>query len=328
MINSDKKNKVIFRTICFIMVFVVLFAYIEAISYDGKGIYPGWAYVYEDEIDVLIMGSSQAHSSFDAAYLTQQLNKSTVVLASGSQDIKQTYFNLLEVLKYQKPDIVFIESHSVIDDTLSWMMKNNNHGLILINLDGMKMSLTKLRSAFSTMGFEGYGVFQIMRNAGKTQRLISALSNIGKRTRNIFYPRNYVLNQARGYALFDATQDFGEKKWNDNLVPVIDYDFVLPKENVKYMEKIIRLCDKNDIDLEFVKVPQVKKSEMTSGHLAMIRLIEEKNYDVNAYNLMDPTVGLDFEMDDFGDINHLNAKGSKKTSDWLLNHLIQYYSNK
>ena len=201
MTSDGKNKKVLIRAIVFVMLFVALFAFLEAFTYDYSTAYDGWAYVYTDDIDILIMGSSEAHASFDAPYITQQTGKSTVILSSGAQSAKQIYFNLLEVLKYQKPELIVVEEFSIVEDTLSWMKENNLYGLALANLDGMKMSPLKLRAAFSTLGFEGYGVFQIMREAGKTERFIYSAQHIQSRLTHLFDPERKELSPTRGTVL-------------------------------------------------------------------------------------------------------------------------------
>ena len=63
MFGSDKKPYVIIRAVIFVAVFVLLFVFLEALTYDHNLAYDGWPYVYESDIDVLIMGSSQADVS-------------------------------------------------------------------------------------------------------------------------------------------------------------------------------------------------------------------------------------------------------------------------
>lgn len=328
MFGNDKKINVIIRAVAFVLVFICIFWYIEAISYNYRDIYDGWRYVYRDNIDVLIMGSSQVHSSIEAKYITEKTGKSVVLLSSGAQNIKQTYYNLLEVVKYQKPDLIVIESLSVIEDTLKWMRDNGVNGLALQNLDGMKMSPIKLRAAFSVLGFEGYGVFQIMREAGKTERLIGALKHIKSRTKSIFNPVQIDLHPERGFVPKDKSLKVTKEQYDRRNDYVIDENFEFLKENVKYMEKVINICMKNDIDIEFVKTPLIKNQNCMSGHLALVKYLKEKEYDIKAYNLMEEKYNVNLLQEDHADINHVSVTGARKISEWFVEHLNQYYKEK
>ena len=200
MFGSDKKPFVIIRAVVFVIVFVLIFTFLEALTYDYDKVYDGWKYIYDGDIDILIMGSSQAHATFDAKKITEETGKSTVILSSGAQSVKQIYFNLMETLKYQKPELIIVEEFSIIEDTLTWMKETNSEGLALTNLDGMKMSPLKLRAAFSTLGFNGYGVFQIMRESGKTERFIFAITHLPLAIERIFMPKGKFVLRSAGNA--------------------------------------------------------------------------------------------------------------------------------
>jgi hypothetical protein len=327
MFRSDKKINVIIRSIAFVLVFIIIFSYVEAISYNNRDIYDGWRYVYRDKIDVLIMGSSQVHSSFEAKYITEQTGKSVVLLSSGAQNIKQTYYNLLEVVKYQKPDLIVIESLSVIEDTLKWMRNKGVNGLALQNLDGMKMSPLKLRAAFSVLGFDGYGVFHIMREAGKTERIMSAFKHIKSRTKKIFNPVEIDLHPERGFVPKDKSLKITKEQYDRRDDYVIDDNFQLLEENVKYMEKVINICIENDIDIEFVKTPLIKNQNSMSGHLALLKYLEENEYDIKAYNLMEKKYGVEMLQEDYADVNHVSVSGARKISEWFAGHIKEYYKD-
>ena len=320
--KSDGKNKkVLIRAIIFVMLFVLLFAFLEAFTYDYSTAYDGWAYVYTDDIDILIMGSSEAHASFDAPYITEQTGKSTVILSSGAQSAKQIYFNLIEVLKYQKPELIVVEEFSIVEDTLSWMKENNLYGLALANLDGMKMSPLKLRAAFSTLGFEGYGVFQIMREAGKTERFIYSAQHAKSRLTHLFDPERKELSPTRGTVLTIPESTATVTQYEESLTREIDEGFKLPKENIIYMDKIIELCQENGIVIEFIKTPLIKNASSISGHYAIRKHLDEMGYDIKTYNLMDTEIGGDYLYEDFADLNHVSKSGMQKVSDWFVNHI-------
>lgn len=327
MVSKVKKHNVIIRALAFVLLFFVLFSYIEAVSYNNTFQYTGWSYVYEGDIDVLIMGSSQAASSFDANYITQKTGKSTVILSSGAQSITQIYYNLLEVVKYQNPDVVIVESFSVIEDTLAWMEENQVQGLALINLDGMKMSPLKIRAAFGTLGFDGYSAFQIMRESGKTERLLYAIKNIAQKTKSIFRPKeSSSLNPSRGTIIYTPESIANDRQYEDSLNVQVDKNFTLPKDNIKYMKKMIKLCIENDITIEFIKTPLIKNKSSHSGHAAMVKILDEMEFNISAYNLMDDKYKLNLIKDDYSDVNHLSKTGMQKVSEWLVWHLEEYYN--
>ncbi len=325
MINSEKKSNLIIRCISFVLVFILIFAFIETLTYNHNLAYDGWQYVYTGDIDVLIMGSSQADASFDAGYITEQTGKSTVILSSGAQSVKQVYFNLLEVLKYQHPELIVVEEFSVIEDTLGWMDEMGLYGLALSNLDGMKMSPLKLWAAFSTLGFEGYGVFHCMREAGKTERFLFTLQHFKLQIKRVFHPKEKDLSPLRGTLLHHPETIATQEQYEASLIHNVDESFELPKENIEYMYKIIELCLKNGIEIEFIKTPLIKNTSSISGHFAIEKYLNQKDYEINTYNLMDTVYNLNLEKDDFTDVNHVSSSGMQKVSAWFSSHINEKF---
>ncbi len=326
MQNNDKKSRVIIRAIAFVIVFFLIFSFIEAFTYDHTKAFDGWAYIYDTDIDVLIMGSSQA-ASFDAAYISEQTDTNTVILSSGAQSIKQVYFNLKEALKYQSPDLVIVEEFSIIEDTLLWMKEEGLYGLALANLDGMKMSPLKLQAAFSTLSFDGYGVFHTMRESGKTERFIFAAKHLKLQLQRLFYPKERILQPLKGTILHNPDTFATLEQYEDSLAREIDESFILPSENVVYMEKVIKLCIENNVELELIKTPMIKNASSISGHYAIEKFLDNNNYNINAYNLMDKKYNLDCTFEDFSDINHVSESGMRKISDWLASHINEKFNN-
>lgn len=326
--KSDKKIHVIIRAAAFVMVFIAVFAFLEALVHDYTEYHAGWRYVYYDDIDVLIVGSSQVHYSIDAQYITNETNKSVVDLSSGAQSVKQSYYNLLEVFKHQKPDLLMLEAYGIIEDTMTWMENNDTTGLILNGIDDMNMSPQKLYSAFSMMGFEGYGVFHIMREAGKTERLIAAIKDIKHRTQNIFHRVPVELTAKRGYLRAEPGAMADDEEYARRLDVEIDPDFVIIEESLKYMDKIIELCEKNDVPLELVKTPLLKRKNILSGIAFLNNYFDEKGYNIRVYNLMDDEYGIVLKQEHYADINHLSYEGSVIVTRWFAEHIKEFYETK
>ena len=320
MFKSDKKPYVIIRALLFVAAFVLIFAFLEALTYDHNLAFDGWAYIYQTDIDIMIMGSSQA-GAFDAAYITEQTGKNTVILTSGAQGVKQIYFNLLEILKYQQPELVVVEEFSIIEDTLSWMEEQGVSGLALANLDGMRMSPLKLRAVFSTLGFEGYGVFHIMREAGKTERFIRAVKDLPQRLKSIFEPEERYMSPTKGTILYHPEYGPTRGQYEESLTRVPEENFALPEESVIYMDKIVDLCAEKDVKLEFIKTPLIKNQSSVSGHPVIAEHLKQTGSGVDTYNLMDGEYGLDMVFEDYTDVNHVSESGMRKLSDWFIAHL-------
>ena len=125
----------------------------------------------------------------------------------------------------------------------------------------------------------------------------------------------------RGTLLGEPTEYDLAEKFEESLVHEIDENFELNKQNIKYMEKIISLCQENGIELEFIKTPLIKNESSISGHAAIERYLNSKGYDIATYNLMDEKYGIVMTKDDYLDINHVSASGMLKVSEWFTEHI-------
>ncbi len=64
-----------------------------------------------NSLDVLCIGSSHAYYSFQPNVLWEQTGITSYVLGSTSQTLPCSYYLLKEALKYQKPEVVLLESY-------------------------------------------------------------------------------------------------------------------------------------------------------------------------------------------------------------------------
>lgn len=102
----------------------------------------------------------------------------------------------------------------------------------------------------------------------------------------------------------------------------------LVKENSKFLEKIVQLCQKNNINIVLVTLPAHKSyienlnQEQLNTVLTLAEKLEKKYNNCTYLNFLEHK---DFKNKDFYDGDHLNKNGSKKLSllvDEFLNNNI------
>lgn len=309
------------RFIIFIFLLLIVLASLEFVIYTNDDGPVGWTYVYNDEIDVLIMGSSHVYCSIDTPYINENLNKNTVALAQGCMNAEMAYFNLVEVLKYQHPDVIVLEAYSIITDVLYDTEGTDLDVLIRGNLNGMKPSLNKYQAAVSMLGINSYTVFEVFRK-DNSYKLWEFINNPYKTKQE-----DVSLNPGKGYQPMAIEQRFSDATYENRLYPDIDYNFKLPEENVKYFDKIIKLCNDYNVHLEIIKVPVLRTSEYISGCVAIQEFLDKNNHDLTLINLMEDKYKIPLEKIDYFDGDHLNKTGATKVADWFVEYLEDYYKN-
>ena len=119
---------------------------------------------------------------------------------------------------------------------------------------------------------------------------------------------------------------------NKNVKPVTNlptkrrlasYEF--PKEWIKYLDEIVKICKDNDIKLVLIKAPSIYPYWYEEYN----ENVEEyaKENEIDYYNLVEKAeeIGLDYQTDTYDGGLHLNFYGAKKLSRYFSKILKKNY---
>ena len=94
-----------------------------------------------------------------------------------------------------------------------------------------------------------------------------------------------------------------------------------------YLEKIKSLCDEHDIELILVSMPSPKNYNYKK-HNGIKKISDELGIKYIDFNLMTDELSFDWNTDMLDYNDHVNINGTAKTSDYLLNYIIENYDIK
>lgn len=265
-------------------------------------------YFAEDNntIDVLYLGSSNAFYDINPLVIYEKYGITGYVLGSGEQPIACSYYYLQEALKHQKPKVVVLDCLSVYATEGPGEEQNRKA------YDYMPLSVEKIASLKANIGEEesvASYIFPIIRYHGRIWDL---------KVRDftyLFANRDYPL---KGYAF--------SKQQVENL-PELNMDVVLHEnieiceKNKNYLMKIDELCKKNDIQLLFIKTPNIEWGRYE--HDKMTAQAEELGIPFIDYNSFYKELGITVE-ECFLDGAHLNYKGAEKLSQHLGETVVSF----
>lgn len=263
-------------------------------------------YEEEKDHDVIFIGDCEVYENFSPKVLWEQYGINSYIRGSAQQLIWQSYYLLEDTLRYEKPDVV-------IFNVLS--MKYNDpqkEAYNRMSLEGMRWSASKVKAIQASMTeaeeFADY-IFPILRYHSRWNELskedITYLFQTEKVSHNGYYMRVDVKpaeNVPEGNMLADY--QFGENAYD-------------------YLDKITRLCKKNDIELILIKAPSLYPYWYEEWE-AQIEEYAEKNdlkY-INFLELVEET-GLDFSQDTYDGGLHMNLFGAEKLSVYLGKYLTE-----
>ncbi len=272
-------------------------------KYMGKIVEGAMVAEYYGEVkdhDMVFVGDCELYENFDPVYLWKQYGINSYIRGSAQQLIWQSYYLMEETLQYEHPKVMVF---NVLSLQYNEPQKESYNRM---TLDGMRWSKTKIDdiNASMTKGeqFLDY-VFPILRFHSRWKELeqddFTYLFHKRQVTFNGYYMRTDVKpaeNVPEGKPL--GNYNFGDNAWD-------------------YMDRIVKLCRDNDVQLLLVKAPSLYpfwypqweeqvEEYAAANHLEYINFLE-----------LTEETGLDFQTDTYDAGLHLNLSGADKISDYF-----------
>lgn len=261
--------------------------------------------------DVIFVGSSTVHSGVDPRVLWKEQGISSFVRANASQTMWISYYMIEDALRCHKPELVCIDTTFIKygDDFVEEPSTRKA-------LDGMRLSLSKIRCIQASMGEDekmADYIIPLFRFHSRWKEL--TLDDF----RYAYYNKPVTVN---GYLPDDEVKaaDDGE------LVYTKEDNTEISKRNEEYLRKAIELCKNKDVQVMLFKVP-AHSSNWSRDYDEQINDIA-KEYGISYINFDDlnDEIGLDYSLDTPDAGSHLNSSGAKKFSEFLAGYIKDNYS--
>ncbi len=262
-----------------------------------------------DRVDVLFLGSSHVHCNVNTKLLWDEYGIAAYLCTSAEQPLWNSYYDLVDALKTQKPKLVVLDmyspAHVYEDFQPKWVEEN---------LDGMRPSLNKWRAVeASTQENRAEYLFGFLRYHTRYDRLNA------EDFENFFWNRKQR-QKWKGYTLLQNHAELIEQDLSH-----VTQSMPMTEKSQLYFDKILALTQKEGIALALVSAPYLPEESDQMVYHDIERLAQENNILFLNYNTtaMYREAGIDFSLD-FADHTHLNEEGGKKYTrhlgGWLKNH--------
>ena len=312
-------KKSVIRIFSFLIIITLVLLYCNSVlkpkSADGLSTYSAFYDLDKNTVDVLVLGSSHAFVNFSTDTLWSEYGISSFNLGGGVQPFWNTYYNLKEALKTQKPELIVLDAYAA---TLDFDYSDSNR--TRSNTFGMKWSMNKLKSI--CVSTDTSDTVDYLLSYSQYHTRYSSLQkgdfvdDFGSQTLDY----NWMGPDWKGQFLFNTS----------NHVDMTDVSNVnvetplLPKEE-EYYRKIIELAQDENIPIVVVVVPYALDESEQSKYLAAERIAEEYGVEFINYNLMLDEIGLDCDSD-YHDFAHMTAIGASKYTKFVADHLKENYT--
>lgn len=258
-----------------------------------------------EQMDVLFVGSSHSYRSFSPMALWNQTGIASYNLATPKQSIPCTYYLIKEGIRLQHPKVVVLETYGIryIKDYDS---KAKLHEVV----DNIPLNATKIEMMkdfmSETMGFH--------------EQLEFAFPIIKYHSRwNALSPEDITPQKTwiRGFWMEGKIRVQKEPK-------EVTEEKKIYAKNIEYLDKIIELCEENNMELVLVQAPMANSDyykTVCSKMNTLKRYAEDKEI---PYITLDNEIVLDYSID-FMDEGHLNFIGAEKATEYMGNWLKEHY---
>lgn len=302
-----------FRLILFWSILFLLFWYTQEVVKqkfigDSTSIVNGF-YACEDKLDVVFIGPSSSFCTIVPEVLKEEYGMDTYILGSSAQTLDISYVYLQEVLKYQEPQIIVLDVARIkIPETVQRYGEPGKRW----GYTDLKLSFTKLRGLYhSCQGineeFWTY-VFPVLRYKNR----INELTDL-----DYFYVFQDKSCPTGGYMGSDAVAE-------DITICNLSVDeseecFNIHPDDVDSLNKIIRMCNEEEIPLLFFKSPVGIENWGKEYYNAVERIAKDNSIIYFDCGMYIEDIGL--INSDFRDKAHCNNSGANKVTSWIGNKL-------
>lgn len=260
----------------------------------------------ENSIDVMFLGSSHIYNAVNPLVFYGESGLTGFDLASSSQDIPTSYFYMKEALQYQSPDYVILDTYGILYPAFSEEVCYKR------SLDDMRWSSAKKEAIEAWQ--------EHLENEPVLSRIFT-ISDYHTRwedlTREDFFSDDFITS-VNGYCPYFSSASDVEHNTFGKYTNLPE----LEEETLSYFDRLVQLCNENDMKLILISAPD---TTWTEGYSSAIRQLASKySLPFIDYNTdeMYPKTGVN-DQTDWRNKNHLNAYGAEAFTRYLARYLAE-----
>jgi hypothetical protein len=290
------------RFLLFLMIFGLLFS---SLNLSMKTDNIRWDYLYglpHDSLDIVFMGNSHNFYAFQPQIIDKILPVKSYVLGIGYENIVLSYYELRELLKYQHPKVIVLETYALdLDDTVP----PEPYYYEFIDSGFWDENKAAVAARYLTPG-NFYTVFPALRTRIDWNNTRPYVDQFVNQVRSVFSPNAYPLLGATPNSRvitqvnFLAIKTFQADKYKH------------PNPDIEtYLIKFYQLCKDNNIQLILTTTPLAGSPRNKNGNYAP--------YDVTDFAVQNNIPLIKYDPADFNHLHfvnsdHVNEFGAVKVS--------------
>ncbi len=312
------------KVIIFVIVVIFFYTMVNKFFMPKDSYHDKWDFFYElnpNTIDIVFLGSSHSYRTFNPIIINHELEIDSYSMGMNDTKVEYLYYQLKEITKTQSPKVITIEVFSFIDLDKHHGISSMAHNAV----DTMKLSFNKHLLIQNLIPKEEkteyyFPIFNY-HNRWKDTDFLSNTSD--------FYLNNKTLTEYYGYTPYEEVKYDSSSLLNKDVIYDFEIKHKIKNERLFYFQKIIDLCEQNQIKLILLVAPYETQYEISAKDLrAYTNSIEQylkdkriNNVEIVDFNLLSKE--LRFQLNDLSDVGHVNISGAYKVSKYLAEYLQQ-----
>jgi hypothetical protein len=264
----------------------------------------------KDSVDVIFLGNSHNFTSFQPEIIDAIIPVNSYVIGINAENVVVSYYELKEVLKYQHPRVVILETYALnLNDT-------SKKGYIFEFLDSGRWSINKIAVAARYLTPDtAYTVFPALRTRLDATTLTPAVNQLVRELKYRFSP---VADPLAGAAPKEVV--IPEAKYLSSLASAVT-EFKSPQPDIAvYLKKLYQLCQENNIELVLASAPMLSVTPDQADYFAPFDVSPFVEETGTKYIVFDPA---DFNRLDYADAAHVSVFGSEVISMAMAQELAE-----
>lgn len=287
--------------------------------------------------DVQVYGACHSYTSFQAAYFEEKYGVSAFDFGNPGEIVPVTYLQMLEHFKKDVPTVALVEIWGINAYDTYTAQEEIFESYMPMNIEALPLSLQKIEviNDFSSLDNVNEN-FALAKYKDRILNMeLTAIDFDYSFEKNAAITSPYMKTEMEmrlsnnGFCEMPMRLDSSVGKKYNPYMPVPDYaeqqatvsddeTMALEPDMLKYVDKIIELCEKNDVELIFYRAPYVStENELKKANWFANYCAEQK------VGFIDLEKAMTFDVDtDFLDYHHLNEAGAIKATDYLAQQIL------
>jgi len=314
---KSEKIKILIRVVCFFLIFALTLGWVQdklvkRSSIDRQFI-PGFYSERENSLDAVYIGSSNCFTYWNSLVAFEEYGICVYPYSCNSQPFFAAMHLIKEARKTQPQATFIVNINSITDDVIT---VDAMHYL----LDVMPFSLNKAELINHLSDIGGYSISERMEFYLPIIRFHSRLNEITEDDFGI-KPDGY-----KGATTYYPYLNYS-KNVSSNFVTT-DKEGSLSEQTVNYTNQLLDYCDRENIKIIFVTVPQAKgQKDRIERYNALNKIIKNRGYTVLDLTEKCDEIGIDMTIDYYNG-GHTNIHGSIKYTHYISEYLIKNFKFK